>query len=195
MKRIWVLIGSFVLSAPARASANAEGDKAAAHEASSEADQWASKKADKPTAAAEVAPPVDSPAADGGKGNTTESATKETSDKKTPGEPPATPSSPAPAANPETPAPAKKTAVSHHGINEMKGKLMSVSTDPGTLRLMTDGGFNVEFSYDQKTSVINGGEPVSLEDLNYNDGLIVRYEGKDLYAVEIERVSKAPRPQ
>jgi len=43
------------------------------------------------------------------------------------------------------------------GLNEMKGKLLSLSDDPKTFRLLVDGGFNVEFTYDPKTSVVNGG--------------------------------------
>ncbi len=102
---------------------------------------------------------------------------------------------PAPAATPSS-VPAAKPAAPHPvGLNEMKGELNSISADPKTFRLIVQGGFNVEFTYDPKTSVVNGGDQIKIEDLGYNDLLIVRYSGKELVAVEIERVSKAPRPE
>ena len=59
---------------------------------------------------------------------------------------------------------------------------------------MVDGGFNVEFSYDAHTLLRNGGSPVLMDDVNYGDELIVRYSGKEMNAIEIDRVSKVPRP-
>jgi hypothetical protein len=81
------------------------------------------------------------------------------------------------------------------GLNEMRGKLESKSNDPKAIRITVDGGFNVEFSYDARTTMINGGSPITLSDLNYGDELIVRYAGKELKAVVVDRVSKAPKPQ
>jgi hypothetical protein len=79
-------------------------------------------------------------------------------------------------------------------LNEMKGIFQSKGDDPPTLRILVDGGFNVEFTYDRNTSLVNGGNPIHIEDLNYGDEIIVRYAGKDLNAIDIDRVSKAPRP-
>ena len=43
--------------------------------------------------------------------------------------------------------------------------------------------------------MINGGSPVAIDDLNYGDELVVRYSGKELKAVVVDRVSKAAKPQ
>jgi len=97
----------------------------------------------------------------------------------------------------ETPASinAEKPAVLRRSnLNEMKGKLQSKGDDPKTLRLLVDGGFNVEFTYDKNTLMINGGSPITVDDLSYGDELIIRYSGKELNATEVDRVSKAPRP-
>jgi hypothetical protein len=80
------------------------------------------------------------------------------------------------------------------GLNEMRGKLESKSNDPRTIRLTVDGGYNVEFSYDAQTTMINGGNPVTIDDFSYGDELIIRYSGKELKAVVVDRVSKAQRP-
>jgi len=85
-------------------------------------------------------------------------------------------------------------AIRRADLNEMKGKLQSKGNDPATLRILVDGGFNVEFTYDRKTTMINGGSPITVNDLSYGDELVIRYSGKELYAVEVERVSQAPRP-
>lgn len=81
------------------------------------------------------------------------------------------------------------------GLNEMRGKLVSKSDDPRIIRISADGGINIEFSYDAATVMINGGKPVAVNDLNYGDELLIRYSGKELKAVVIDRVSKAARPQ
>ena len=73
--------------------------------------------------------------------------------------------------------------------------MQSKSDDPKTLRVLVDGGFNVGFTFDAQSVVTNGGSVLSIDDLEYNDEVIVRYAGKELYALEIERVNKAPRPQ
>jgi hypothetical protein len=199
MKKMWVLIGSFILGAPTRAAADPvkagsppkveestpESDKAAAIAASSEADQWAaSKKGDTPAMAQEAAEETPPPPAEASKAAPAEAP------KPAPAEAPAPP--PSEAAKPAPPSPPR---VPHPGLNEMKGKLLSKSYDPNTIRVIVDGGFNVEFTYDAKTSIANGGSSISIDDLNYNDQVVVRYAGKELYAVEIDRVSKAPRPE
>jgi len=81
------------------------------------------------------------------------------------------------------------------GLNEMRGKLESKSHDPKTIRVTVDGGYNVEFSFDAKTVMINGGSSVTIDDLTYGDDLIIRYSGKELKAVVVDRISKAPKPQ
>lgn len=95
---------------------------------------------------------------------------------------------PAAAPMPAAPAPSRRA------LNEIKGKLESKGDDPLTLRVMVEGGFNVEFRYGADTVLTNGGHPVQMEDLNYGDDLVVRYAGKELYALEVERVSKAAQP-
>jgi hypothetical protein len=213
IKKFWVLIGSFLLGAPMGASADAakaaapqkidestpEDDKAAMQAAASEADQWAAKHKSGPVAPKPAA--VETPAAE---------AAKPANPAALPGVAAPSAATPAPAATPAavpeaTPKPAAtpppvgggaKPAVARAaGLNEMKGKLLSISNDPKTFRLIVDGGFNVEFTYDAKSSVVNGGDPIKIEDLGYNDQLVVHYAGKDLYAVEVERVSRAPRPE
>jgi hypothetical protein len=96
-------------------------------------------------------------------------------------------------------APAKSGAsdalAATSGLNEMRGKLVSKSDDPRMIRISADGGINIEFAYDAATVMINGGKPVTVDDLNYGDELLIRYSGKELKAVVIDRVSKAARPQ
>jgi len=93
------------------------------------------------------------------------------------------------------PVPTPKKFVPRPGLNEMQGKLVSKSDDPKTLRLLVDGGFNVEFTYDGQTTWVNGGSPITVDDLSYGDVVMIGYSGMDLNAVEVDRVSKAPRPQ
>src|ERR1043166_2336603 len=78
------------------------------------------------------------------------------------------------------------------GLNEMRGKLASKNYDPRTLRLAVEGGYNVEFTYDKQTTMVNGGSPITMDDLEYGDELIVRYAGKELNALETDRVTKRP---
>ena len=215
IKRMWILIGSFLLGAPLRSATNPakptsgpniqestpDDDKAAMQQAASDADKWAAKQqnvAPTPKASADAASPTDktdqsnpsAPAAESAKPNPASmpgvTATSNAS------APAPTPAAPTP---PLTSGGAKPVAPHRTGLNEMRGKLLSLSDDPQTFRLIVDGGYNVEFSYDEKSSVVNGGEPIKISELGYNDVLIVRYAGKDLYAVEVERVSKAPRPE
>jgi hypothetical protein len=206
IKKIWILIGSFLLGAPIGASADTakaaapqkidestpDDDKAALQAAASEADQWAATHKSEPVAPTPAADAPTKPAAD---------AAKPTNPSSLPGVTAPVAANPTPAAPPvavptETPKPTPKPAVPHAvGLNEMTGKLLSISDDPKTFRLIVEGGYNVEFTYDPKSSVVNGGDPIKMEDLGYDDQLIVRYAGKELYAVEVERVSKAPRPE
>jgi hypothetical protein len=90
--------------------------------------------------------------------------------------------------------PATASAAKIPNVNEVTGKLQSRSSDPKSIRLTIDGGFNMEFTYDAKTALANGGNPIQVDDLSYGDELIVRYSGKELYAIEIDRVKKVPRP-
>jgi hypothetical protein len=213
IKKIWVLIGSFLLGAPIGAAADTakaaapqkidestpDDDKAALQAAASEADKWAATHKSEPVAPKPAADePADPPA----------ETAKPSADTAKPANPAALPGVTAPAATNSAPAatppavpadapkPVAKPVVPRPvGLNEMKGKLLSISDDPKTFRLIVEGGYNVEFTYDPKTSVVNGGDPLKMEDLGYNDQVIVRYAGKELYAVEVERVSKAPRPE
>lgn len=81
------------------------------------------------------------------------------------------------------------------GLNEIRGKLVSKSDDPRAIRISAEGGINVEFAYDAGTIMINGGKPVTVDDLNYGDELLIRYSGRELKAVVIDRLNKAARPQ
>ena len=195
MKKMWFLIAGFMMGVPLRSSAAAapaetppkveestqDADKAAVHDAASEADQWAAKHK------AEAVPPTPPTTVTPAQPSSPQPAQVEAA-KPAQAEPP----KPAPA---ETPKPAAPPAARQSGLNEMKGKFQSKSYDPKTLRLIVDGGYNVEFSFDSKTTMVNGGSTISIEDLEYNDEVVVRYSGKEMYAVEIDRVSKAPRPQ
>jgi len=102
---------------------------------------------------------------------------------------------PADDAGPPAKADVSAAMAATSGLNEMKGTLESKSSDPKTIRLTVDGGYNVEFSYDANTVMINGGSPVTIDDLNYGDELVIRYAGKELKAVVVDRAKKAQRPQ
>ena len=206
MRKLWILIGSFILGTPIRSLADTakpvtppkveesspDQDKAALEEAASEADKWAAshkdeKPAPKPSDTATKAP--------------SDQPTKVLSDKATQGKAdeknnnPSVPKAPAPAAATLPGVTPPKSVPRRQGLNEMRGKLLSISYDPKALRLIVDGGYNVEFTFDQQTTIVNGGEHITVDDLGYNDVLVVRYAGKELNAIEIERVSKAPRPE
>jgi hypothetical protein len=93
------------------------------------------------------------------------------------------------------PSVAVSTAAAHRsGLNELKGTFQSKNDDPTTLRILVEGGYNVEFAYDAKTTMINGGSPITVNDLSYGDMLVIHYSGRDLYAIDIDRVSKAAQP-
>ncbi|HVO32883.1 MAG TPA: hypothetical protein VMU17_03150 [Elusimicrobiota bacterium] len=109
----------------------------------------------------------------------------------TPSAPPA--AAPAPASEPAAQAPAPAAPVSMQlALNEMTGTVLSVDADNDVLRLTVDNQFNVDFTWNSKTAVTNGGHKIAVPDLNYGDKVVVRYSGKELQAVQIERLSKAP---
>jgi hypothetical protein len=171
-----------------------DADKAALKQAAAEADQWAAaqKKAEPPPAPAPVPAAAAEPAA----------VTPPSSSTATPAAAPVVPSAPPAAPTPAAatmpgmkPTAAAKPYSPRPGLNQMQGKILSKSNDPQSLRILVDGGYNVEFTFDSATTIVNGGSPITMDDLNYDDVVIVRYSGKDLYAVELDRVSKAPRPQ
>ncbi len=162
-----------------------EVDKAAARDASADADRWApSAKTDKPIEEPEI------------EASTT--TTKEVDP--IPHQETAPPVSPAEQPAKATPKPAPKTGVltpmtQRLRLNEVRGKLLSKSYDPRTLRLVVEGGFNIELTYDPSSLIVDNGKAIGIDELGYNDELIVRYVGKELYAAQIERVSKAARPE
>ncbi len=188
IRKIWVLIGGLFLgsstgiAAPSSApkvdaeASSPEAAKAAAKEASSDADKWAA------SVTSEKTPAIDEPAE--AKEEAKEAAPQKSVEKQAPAAAPV-------AAKPVPAKPAPRVS----GLNEMRGKLSSKSYDPKAVRLSVSGGYNVEFTYDQKSAITSNGTVISFEDLGYDDELIIRYAGKDLYAVEIERVSKARRPE
>ncbi len=57
---------------------------------------------------------------------------------------------PTPDTAPSSPPPSVAAAPHRTDLNEMKGKLQSKSDDPRALRMLIDGGYNVEFTYDSK---------------------------------------------
>jgi hypothetical protein len=76
----------------------------------------------------------------------------------------------------------------------MTGTIESVDADAGTVRVSVEGGFNVGFSFDRITKMVDNGKPIGPSDLNYGDKVIVRYAGQDLLAIQIERLAQAPAP-
>ncbi len=189
MKPQWIIIGSLFLgssvpafAAPTKAAqpdiedSSHETDKKAAHEASTAADTWKPKN-EKPEQKME----------------------RESLPGVKPSNPPAEDAPKTPLKESVLPQEEKigvlTPTVPRIGLNEMRGKLLSKNYDPRTVRLSVAGGFNVEFTYDPKTVFLSEGKVISIEDLSYNDELVLRYIGKELYAFEIERVAKAPRPE
>jgi len=199
--------GAATPSTPPKAdAATSDDDKAAMKQAAADADKWAAsvKTDEETTGQRDSEKSKDS--------NVSTSRSPEVSESAGSPPSPSVPNSPSTSTNPaalpgvsatnaatplaaETAKPAAKSVPRVTGLNEMQGKLLSISDDPKTFRLIVDGGFNVEFTYDQKTSVINGGHDLDIDELGYNDVIIVRYAGRDLNAVQVERVSKAPRPE
>lgn len=93
------------------------------------------------------------------------------------------PPSPSAAQLPGVTAPPKHNP----NLNEMSGKVLSIGLDPRVLRVTTEGGFNVEFTFDRQTTISSQGTVVAADQLSYGDSVVVRYAGKELNAVEIER--------
>ena len=77
-------------------------------------------------------------------------------------------------------------------FNEMTGTLLTVDVGDRVLRITVEGGYNVDFSWDSKTRLTDHGQPLDASDLQYGDTVVVRYEGRELHAQELERLSKAP---
>jgi predicted small lipoprotein YifL len=95
----------------------------------------------------------------------------------------------------EAPKPAAvKPRAATPGLNEMTGTVQSIGNDPRVLRLSVEGGYSVEFTFDKNTVLTNGGSPIKADELSYGDKILVRYAGKELNAIEIERLSKSSSP-
>jgi len=153
-----------------------EDEKKAAAAASNAADQWAAsqKEPEKVAPAAETPKPADTPAAP-------EQAAQPVEVHK-------------PVESQKPVQQATKPVAPKPNLNEMTGKIISIEDDPRIIRVALDGGYNIEFTYDNTTVFVNGGSPIKPKDLYYGDKVQVFYAGKNLNAVEIERLEKAPRP-
>lgn len=176
---------------PAIAAITKEDEKKAAAVASNEADKWAaSQKAPEPPKPEPTPPPVAAatavPAAENKKTETPKEPATETKAEPKPESKPA--AKPQPAAT--LPA---KPAAPKIALNEMVGKINAIENDARVLRLSLEGGYSIEFTYDHSTVITNGGGAIKDTDLAYGDKVQVRYAGKDLKALEIERLEKAPR--
>lgn len=77
-------------------------------------------------------------------------------------------------------------------MNEISGVIQSIDPDNRVLRVLTADGFNVQFSYDRNTVCKTIGAPQTVDDLAFKDQVIVRYEGRDLTAREIEKRNVQP---
>jgi hypothetical protein len=157
-------------------------EKKAATEASVDADQWAAKDAAKAVQEEKNAAKPDAAQMPG--------MAQPAADSENPASP--TPGT-QPAAKTEAKPVADSTPATHPNYNEMVGSVVSIDADQRLLRLAVEGGYNVQFSYDHKTAVLNGGKPILPTELYFGDKVQVRYAGKELYAVEIERFEKVPR--
>jgi len=86
------------------------------------------------------------------------------------------------------PAPAAPT------MNEIAGRVQSVDLGESVLRVSTESGYRVTFSFNRETKLTGLGLPKSVEDLKYEELVTVRYQGKELLALEIEKRSLASVP-
>jgi len=77
-------------------------------------------------------------------------------------------------------------------MNQINGTVFSVDSDAGVIRLSVDGGYSVEFAFNTQTTVRDGPNSLSPDDLQYGDRVAVRYVGRELVAKQIERLAKAP---
>lgn len=196
---VGVIAGGAVVSLHAEARATKPDEMKAAAEVSSEAEKWAASQA-APAKPAEAVPAPD--------------AVNPAAVPQAPAPAPAVPAAPAtePAALPGMqelveapeppalepgahlkPAPVARSLPSGIRYNEMKGTIMSVDTDQRFVRLAVEGGYNIQFSYDPGTILLNGGNPIPDTELYFGDKVQIRYAGKELKALEIERYEKAPR--
>jgi hypothetical protein len=174
---------------PANDNSTTDAYREAAREASREADAWAATakaqevkaEADAKTEAAAESPPADvaPPVA-----STPTLKVQIPSAPAVPDQaPPPTAPAVVPAAVPAPPAlPAPRT-----DLNEMNGKLQSLGDQPPVFRLLANGQYNVEFTYSDQTIVRSGQTPLKIGDLQPGDDVTVRYAGRELNAVEIER--------
>jgi hypothetical protein len=72
-------------------------------------------------------------------------------------------------------------------LNEFTGTVISVDYDSRMLRMSLEGGYNVQFTFDSKTVILNGHDPMKISELSYGDKVTARYAGKDLHAHQIVR--------
>jgi len=86
------------------------------------------------------------------------------------------------------PPPANPSAVP---MNEFSGSVVSIDYSDHLLRIALDGGYNVEFRYDSKTMAMDGHDLMKIQDLTYGDKITARYVGKELYAQQVVRTSRA----
>jgi hypothetical protein len=91
----------------------------------------------------------------------------------------------------ESPAPAVPAAAAPP-MNEFSGTVVSIDSDAQLLRMALEGGYNVEFTFNKKTLVIDGHDPVQISALGYGDKVTARYVGRELYAHQIVRTARAP---
>jgi hypothetical protein len=77
-------------------------------------------------------------------------------------------------------------------MNQMTGTIQAVDGDNHLIRLQTENGFNVEFTYDRDTVCKGIGVSKEVTDLAYKDQVIIRYAGRELLAREIEKRSLQP---
>jgi hypothetical protein len=76
-------------------------------------------------------------------------------------------------------------------LNEMTGSLQTIDAEGGLLRITSDDGFNVEFSFDIKTICLDTDKKaLGFDDLEYGDRVRIRYLGRELHALEIDRLPK-----
>ena len=77
-------------------------------------------------------------------------------------------------------------------MNEMAGTIQGIDQDAQLIRLQTENGFNVTFSYDRETACKGIGVPKDVSELMFKDQVVIRYVGKELLAREIEKRSLQP---
>lgn len=78
-------------------------------------------------------------------------------------------------------------------LNSIAGKVLAVDGDARLIRITTEQGYNVEFNYSRQTALKGYEEPMDISDLPLDETVIVRYSGKELAAMEIEKQGAAAR--